>query len=204
MAILDTNILYPIFENINDNPEPPNALKPGNGADLIERYNNLVRAIAPRIELDLSNAETDLGVKPDDVAFLMLPVPFGAYLADPNNTSWAFGWDREDLSFADLSDVVVTRTNFNSLVNVFTFAFTGGGGYGGGSPIDNVYLDAMEATGNAAFIDLPTVYDDNSGNTWNNLVGVVPMDSSLKIKLRPTLTKPATGEPVNTSSFQPQ
>ena len=196
------DIHYPVFPGINDSPQAPNEQQGGNGADFIKRFNDLVTAIAPVIKLDLSNAESDLGIKPDDVAFLMLPVPFGAYLADPNNTSWAFGWDREDLSFADLSDFVLSRTNFNSLVNVFTFAFTGGGGYGGGSPIDNVYLDTIEATGNAAFIDLPTVYDDNSGNTWNNLVGVVPMDSSLKIKLRPTLTKPATGEPVNVSSFQ--
>ncbi|MFB6277729.1 MAG: hypothetical protein ABEI32_16455, partial [Halothece sp.] len=55
------NITYPIYPGINDQPEEPTELKGGNGADQVQRYNNLINAIAPRILLDFSTAETDLG-----------------------------------------------------------------------------------------------------------------------------------------------
>jgi len=188
-----SDIFYPIYPDINDQPEPPTSLKGGNGADFIQRFNNLISAIAPRIILDFSNAEADLGTTVSEFELLMLPVPFSVYQSDPAGIEWSYllgGLDPAGIISYDQS------TGF---LNVFTVGLTVGGAYGGGSPLDSSYWEATECTGKAALIDLPQV--SSRGTTWNHLIGVLPLEPNLKIKLRPTHTKPAMNQLINARSF---
>jgi len=193
------DITYPIYPGINDQPEEPTSLKGGNGADQVARYNNLIKAIAPRILLDLSTTDSDLGVSFTDYVLMMLPVPFGTYQADPLNTTWTVLEERAKANFDESQ--VQEPVNLSGLNTVFTVALRAGGGYGGGSPLDDTYLEAMEIEGHGSFIDLPSVYETNSGDTWNNLVGIFPLEPSLKIKLRPSNTKPTVNQTINASAF---
>jgi hypothetical protein len=197
----DSAITYPIYPGINDQPEKPTELKGGNGADQVQRYNNLIDAIAPRILLDFSTAETDLGVTPNEYQLLMLTVPYGIYLADPVNTDWTVLGGRQFANFDE--NQIQEPVNFGGLQSIFTVSLVTGGGYGGGNPLDDMGLEAMEIEGRASFIDLPTVYHFDSGETWNNLVGIFPLEPSLKIKLRPSLGKPTTNQLINASEFMP-
>ena len=195
------DIHYPVFSGINDSPQAPNEQQGGNGADFIKRFNDLVRAIAPVIKLDLSNVESDLGeTSLDNVNFLFLPVPFSYYDHNKETTPWAITRSETDLTFGSTDELIIDE--FNGLNNVFTFVFSAGGGYGGTNPLDDVGFEVLEIEGKASFVDLPKVYDPFSGSTWNNLVGIYPFDPSLKIKLRPSTVKPTTGELIGASSFQ--
>jgi len=191
------DLLYPVYPEINDQPEPPTQFKGGNGADFIQRFNNLVSAIAPRLQLDFSSTETDLGITFSEYVLMMLPVPFAAYLANPSNTSWEV-LAQESTSNFNVSQVQ-EPVHFAGLTQVFTVGLLAGGGYGGGSPLDDSYLEAMEIEGHASFIDLPTVRTNDE--TWNNLVGIFPLEPNLKLQLRPSHTKPAVNQQINVSSF---
>ena len=193
----DSTIVYPIYPGINDQPEEPTELKGGNGADQVARYNNLISAIAPRILLDFSTTDSDLGVLLTDYVLMMLPVPFGSYLADPVNTDWAVLEKQSTFNFDTTQ--VQEPVHFGGLQSVFTVGLLAGGGYGGGSPLDDSYLEVMEIEGRASLIDLPAV--SSSWGSWNNLVGVFPMEPNLKIKLRPSNTKPTVNQTINASAF---
>jgi len=194
-----SDILYPVYPDINDQPEPPTQFQGGNGADFIQRFNNLVSAIAPRLQLDFSSTETDLGITFSEYVLMMLPVPFATYLANPSTTNWEI-LAQESTSNFNVSQVQ-EPVHFAGLTQVFTVGLLAGGGYGGGSPLDDSYLEAMEIEGRASFIDLPIVYDFESGRTWNNLVGIFPLEPNLKIKLRPSSTQPTVNQLINASNF---
>jgi len=189
------NILYPIFPGVNDQPIQPSENSPGNGADFIARYNNLVNAIAPRLLLDFSTTETDLGISLGDYFLMMLPVPYATYFANPNSINWEILVKKSPFD----SEVQEPLT-FGGLNTVFTLGLLAGGGYGGSSPLDDSYIEALEIEGSASFIDLPTV--KTSDKTWNNLVGIIPLETNLKIKLRPTSAKPTVNQVIVSSSFQ--
>lgn len=180
-------IFYPVFPGINDQPQAPTSKVAGNGADFIERYNKLVDAIAPSIQLDFSTTETDLAITLSHYFLLMLPVPFATYLANPNTVAWEILADEDPWNFneSELQEPV----KFVGLNTVFTVGLFAGGGYGGGNPLDDSYLEVVQMEGRASFIDLPTVLATNN-ETWNNLVGIYPMEPNVKITLRPTNTKP--------------
>jgi len=195
----DPTITYPVYPGINDQPEEPTELKGGNGADQVQRYNNLISAIAPRLLLDFSTTDNDLGISFVDYSLMMLPVPFGTYLADPVNTGWIVLQNRKKANFDESQ--VVEPVNFGGLQSIFTVALTAGGGYSGGNPVDDIGLEATEIEGRASFVDLPTVYNFDNGQTWNNLVGIFPLEPNLKIKLRPSSGKPTTNQLINASNF---
>ena len=128
---------------------------------------------------------------------MMLPVPFATYLANPNTTTWEMLAQESTFNF-DVSQVQEPLT-FGGLNTVFTLGLLAGGGYGGGSPLDDSYLEAVEIEGRASFIDLPIVRTNDE--TWNNLVGIFPLEPNLKIKLRPTSTKPTVNQVIRATSF---
>jgi hypothetical protein len=192
-----SEITYPIISGVVDQPEAPTNLRGGNGADLVARYNRLIDAIAPKILIDFSSADSDLGVTLSEYHFLILPVPYSLYAANPNNTRSEVLYSAATANF-DNSQAIEPVT-FAGLNSIFTIGLLAGGGYGGGSPLDDSYWEALEIEGRASFIDLPTVYNYNSDLTWNNLVGIMPLETSLKIKLRPSLNKPTVNQLVDCS-----
>jgi len=198
MNIRSESILYPIFPGVNDQPIQPSENSPGNGADFVVRYNNLIDAIAPRLLLDFSTTETDLGISFGDYVLMMLPVPYATYFANPNSINWEILVEKSTFNF-NISEVQEPLT-FGGLNTVFTVGLLAGGGYGGNSPLDDSYIEALEIEGSASFIDLPTV--KTSDKTWNNLVGIIPLETNLKIKLRPTSTKPTVNQVIVSSPFQ--
>lgn len=176
-------IRYPIFPNINDQPTAPTSERGGNGADFIERYNALIDVIAPRVKLNFNqNMEESL----QEFYFLALPVPLSLYLQSPSSIQW------EAVEVDDFNTGIWEPIEFGGLNFVFTVAFTAGDPYGSVNPLDDSYLDINSIDGMASFVDLPavTVQTGYSTMTWNNLVGVLPLEPNLKIEIKPSTVKP--------------
>lgn len=188
------DILYPIFPNINDQPQAPTSEQEGNGADLVQRYNNLINAIAPRIKIRFFE---NLGENLVDYYFLALPVPLSLYLQSPSTIEW------DVLDTGRFSVGTIEPVEFGGLNFVFTLALTAGDPYGSTNPLDSSYLEINGIDGMASFVDLPTVTVQTgySAMTWNNLVGVLPLEPNLKIEIEPSTVKPDLNTVITGPSF---
>lgn len=191
------NILYPIFSGVNDQPIQPSENSPGNGADFIARYNNLVNAIAPQLQLDFTQG---IGITIDSFSVLVPSVPFPIYANNPSQISWEVVTNIIDPS--GIVDVPLPFSGFNSVFAVTLFASDA---YGSNTPVDDLFWYPIGVDGLASFVDLPSVFTSidayGSSYGWNNTVGIYPIQPNLKIRLQPTFSKPTVNQVIVSSPF---